>query len=126
MAATVLSVISHCFILFLKELKKEFEFKLLVMGDAGFSLEGINVEAHAWTEAKEIETLQRMDIGLYPLPLDEEWVYGKSGLKALQYMALGLPVIATAIGANFRVIKEGEKPASSLPRRKNGWKNSGF
>ncbi|MBC7947564.1 MAG: glycosyltransferase family 4 protein [Chitinophagaceae bacterium] len=92
----------------LKELRKEFDFKLLVMGDAGFTLEGINVEAHAWTEEKEIEILQRMDIGLYPLPLDEEWVYGKSGLKALQYMALGLPVIATAIGANFRVVSEGE------------------
>ncbi|HEY6502871.1 MAG TPA: glycosyltransferase family 4 protein [Chitinophagaceae bacterium] len=92
----------------LKELKKEFDFKLLVMGDAGFLMEGIDVEAHAWTEEKEIEILQRMDIGLYPLPLDEEWVYGKSGLKALQYMALGLPVIATAIGANFRVIEEGE------------------
>jgi glycosyltransferase involved in cell wall biosynthesis len=52
--------------------------------------------------------LQQMDIGLYPLPLDEEWVYGKSGLKALQYMALGLPVVATAIGANFRVIEEGK------------------
>jgi glycosyltransferase involved in cell wall biosynthesis len=49
-----------------------------------------------------------MDIGLYPLPLDEEWVYGKSGLKALQYMALGLPVVATAIGANFRIIENGE------------------
>lgn len=92
----------------LKELKKEIDFKLLVMGDASFQLEGIDVEAHAWSEEKEIPILQRMDIGLYPLPLDEEWVYGKSGLKALQYMALGLPVIATAIGANFRVIKEGE------------------
>lgn len=92
----------------LKELGREVDFKLLVMGDAGFALEGVNVEAHAWTEEKEIATLQRMDVGLYPLPLDEEWVYGKSGLKALQYMALGLPVIATAIGANFRVVAEGE------------------
>ena len=92
----------------LKELKKEFDFKLLVMGEAGFTMEGIDVEAYPWTEEKEIATLQRMDIGLYPLPLDEEWVYGKSGLKALQYMALGLPVVATAIGANFRVIENEE------------------
>ncbi|MET0393134.1 MAG: glycosyltransferase family 4 protein, partial [Chitinophagaceae bacterium] len=91
----------------LLELKKELEFKLIVMGDASFRLEGIDMEALAWTEEKEIPTLQRMDIGLYPLPLDEEWVYGKSGLKALQYMALGLPVVATAIGANFRVMEDG-------------------
>src|SRR5690606_12603751 len=56
----------------------------------------------------EVPTLQRFDIGLYPLPLDNEWVLGKSGLKALQYMAVGLPVIATAVGANFRIIRDGE------------------
>ena len=48
-----------------------------------------------------------MDIGLYPLPLDEEWVNGKSGLKALQYMALGIPAIASNIGCNDRVIEQG-------------------
>src|SRR5205085_5404895 len=47
------------------------------------------------------------DIGLYPLP-DEEWVYGKSGLKALQYMAAGIPTVASAIGTNFRIIKNGQ------------------
>lgn len=92
----------------LKELRKEVDFKLLVMGDDSFRLDGIDVEAHTWSEKKEVPTLQRIDIGLYPLPLDEEWVYGKSGLKALQYMALGLPVVATAIGANFRVIENGQ------------------
>ena len=45
-----------------------------------------------------------MDIGLYPLPNDE-WVKGKSGLKALQYMALGLPVVASNLGCNERVIE---------------------
>ena len=52
----------------------------------------------------EIPTLQRMDIGLYPLPNDE-WVKGKSGLKALQYMAMGLPVVASNLGCNERVIE---------------------
>jgi glycosyltransferase involved in cell wall biosynthesis len=92
----------------LKELRKEVDFKLIVMGDASFTLEGIDVEAYPWSEENEIPVLQKMDIGLYPLPLDEEWVYGKSGLKALQYMAMGLPVIATGIGANFRVIDDGK------------------
>jgi glycosyltransferase involved in cell wall biosynthesis len=91
----------------LLQLNKTHPFKLLVMGDENFSIEGLKVEAIKWSEDIEISTLQRFDIGLYPLP-NEEWVLGKSGLKALQYMALGLPVVATAIGANYRVITDKE------------------
>jgi glycosyltransferase involved in cell wall biosynthesis len=80
-------------------------FKLVVMGDENFSLEGIEVEAIAWKESYEVEIINRFDIGLYPLP-DEQWVYGKSGLKALQYMAAGIPAVATAIGTNFRIIED--------------------
>ena len=46
-----------------------------------------------------------MDIGLFPL-IDEPWVYGKRGGKALLYMAVGLPIIATAIGANLDTFKD--------------------
>jgi len=80
---------------------------LLVMGaPADFSLPGVTTEVVSWSEVGEVSTLQRMDIGLYPLPNDE-WVKGKSGLKALQYMALGLPVVASAVGCNDRVIENG-------------------
>jgi glycosyltransferase involved in cell wall biosynthesis len=92
----------------LLQLQQEIPFKLLVMGDANFHIEGLDMEAIAWSAENEVPTLQRFDIGLYPLPLDNEWVLGKSGLKALQYMAVGLPVVATAIGANFRIIEDGE------------------
>ena len=90
----------------LLELNKKIQFKLLVIGDESFNIPGLDVEAIRWEESKEVQNLQRIDIGLYPLP-DEKWVLGKSGLKALQYMALGIPTIATAIGANFRVIENG-------------------
>ncbi len=90
----------------LLELSTKYKFKLLVIGDASFNIPGLDVEAIGWEEATEVKNLQRIDIGLYPLP-DEPWVLGKSGLKALQYMALGIPTIATAIGANYRVIEDG-------------------
>jgi L-malate glycosyltransferase len=90
----------------LLEIYKKRKFRLLVMGDPGFTIEGLDVEAVSWSEEKEIPVLQQIDIGLYPLP-DEEWVMGKSGLKALQYMTLGIPTVATAIGANYRVIENG-------------------
>ena len=43
-------------------------------------------------------------IVIYSLP-NEQVVYGKSGLKVIQYMAPGIPTIATATGTNFRVIE---------------------
>lgn len=90
-----------------KQLRKTHQFRLLVMGDPGVSIEGLDIEAIPWKEAYEMEKLRQFDIGVYPLP-DEEWVYGKSGLKAIQYMASGVPTVATAIGANYRVIQDGE------------------
>jgi len=91
----------------LKELAREVDFRLKVIGDPDFTVEGIDVDAQEWRESTEVRDLQEIDIGLYPLP-DEEWVLGKSGLKALQYMALGIPTVATRIGANTRIIREGE------------------
>lgn len=91
----------------LRQLARQHRFILLVMGaPADFSIPGVTTEVVSWSEVEEVSTLQRMDIGLYPLPNDE-WVKGKSGLKALQYMALGLPVVASAVGCNDRVIENG-------------------
>lgn len=90
-----------------RELARETQFKLLVMGDPDFKLEGVDVEAIAWREEYEVATIGKFDIGVYPLP-DEQWVLGKSGLKALQYMSLGIPTIATDIGTIKRIIRNNE------------------
>lgn len=87
-------------------LAKEHEFEILVIGDEKFRFSRLDCTAVAWHPDTEIENLRKIDIGLYPLP-DEPWVLGKSGLKAIQYMALGIPVVASAIGASFRVIEHG-------------------
>ncbi len=100
-------------------LNEQQPFKLIVMGDASFHIEGIDMEALPWSVENEVPTLQRFDIGLYPLPLDNKWVLGKSGLKALQYMAVGLPVVATAIGANYRIIEHGK--TGFLVKTKEEW-----
>ena len=84
----------------------KFNLKLLVIGAKKKYIEKINHDLIPWNDKTEIEDLQNIDIGLYPLP-EEEWVYGKSGLKAIQFMALGIPVIASSIGTNFRVIDHG-------------------
>jgi L-malate glycosyltransferase len=102
-----------------KHLAKEHEFKLLVMGDSNFTLEGVEVEALLWKEEYEVNVIRSFDVGVYPLP-DEEWVLGKSGLKALQYMALGVPTVATAIGTIHRIIQDGDN--GFLVSDAAGWK----
>jgi glycosyltransferase involved in cell wall biosynthesis len=90
----------------LNKINLKYDIEILIIGDPSFSFSKLAVEAIPWNRDTEVADLQRIDIGVYPLP-DEEWVLGKSGLKALQYMALGIPTVATAIGANFRIIDHG-------------------
>ncbi len=105
-----------------KKLKqKGLSFSVIVMGDPDFSISGVDIEAIPWTDASEVEVISRFDIGLYPLP-DEPWVYGKSGLKALQYMAIGIPTVASAIGTNFRIISN--EVTGFLVKNEEEWVNT--
>jgi glycosyltransferase involved in cell wall biosynthesis len=90
----------------LREISRRFQVRLLVIGDDQFRMEGVQVDARAWSLERETANLAEMDIGIYPLP-DEEWVLGKSGLKALQYMGVGVPVVASRIGAACEFINDG-------------------
>ena len=62
-----------------------------------------------WSEASEIGDVQAMDIGIMPL-LDLPFQRGKSGYKLIQYMACGLPVIASPVGVNSEIVD----PANGL------------
>lgn len=60
-----------------------------------------------WTLATEAADLENFDIGLMPLP-DNEWTRGKGGYKLLQYMATGIPSVASPVGINSVLVRDGE------------------
>ena len=65
------------------------------------------VELKAWSSDAEVQMLQTFDIGVMPLP-DSEWSRGKCGFKLLQYMSVGLPTVASNVGANREITLERE------------------
>jgi glycosyltransferase involved in cell wall biosynthesis len=89
------------------ELNKRVDFKLRVIGNFQYEFSGVDLEVIQWTKEREVEDLQGIDIGVYPL-FQDEWVLGKSGLKAIQYMAFGLPTVATDVGTTPRIIRHME------------------
>ena len=82
--------------------------RLLTVADASVeSTPALPVEHVAWSAETEAASLARGDIGIAPTPCDR-WTLGKCGFKIIQYMAAGLPVVASPIGANAEIVREGE------------------
>jgi glycosyltransferase involved in cell wall biosynthesis len=69
-------------------------------------LPGLKKENITWDEDSEVANIQSCDVGIMPLP-DEPFTRGKCGYKLVQYMAAGLPVVASPVGINSRIIEQG-------------------
>jgi glycosyltransferase involved in cell wall biosynthesis len=91
----------------LAALAQAFPIRVRMIG-ASAELPGVPVEHVAWSEADEARALAELDVGLMPLP-DEPWERGKCGYKLIQYMACGVPVVASPVGANRRIVDHGEQ-----------------
>jgi glycosyltransferase involved in cell wall biosynthesis len=65
------------------------------------------VEECHWSEATEASDIAAGDIGISWVP-EDDWSRGKCGLKVLQYMAAGLPVVANPVGVHANMIRHGE------------------
>ncbi|MEC7864632.1 MAG: glycosyltransferase family 4 protein [Pseudomonadota bacterium] len=91
----------------LMDLNKSEQFKVLLITNFDYSLSGIDLDVVKWNKDTEIEDLHKIDVGLYPLSIDQ-WSLGKGGLKVLQYMSIGIPSVATNYGTACDIITHGE------------------
>jgi hypothetical protein len=91
---------------------------LRVVCDSFFTLENTPVERRLWSLQTQAVDLTTSDIGLAPLP-DNRFTRGKCAYKILQYMAAGLPVIASPVGANRQYIEE--SGAGKLAENEQQW-----
>lgn len=87
----------------LRQLGREGEVEFVVVGGKAPPIPGVHITEIPWSEDSEVNVINTFDVGLMPLP-DDAWARGKCAYKLIQYMACGLPVVGSPVGANKDVV----------------------
>lgn len=87
----------------LAELAKEGPIRFVVIGGRCPAIDGVDVVQLPWSEEAEVRMINKFDAGVMPLFADD-WANGKCALKLIQYMACGVPVVASPVGANLDLV----------------------
>jgi glycosyltransferase involved in cell wall biosynthesis len=78
-----------------------------VVADREPDLPGLPVDFRRWRLEDEVDCFSSISVGLMPLG-DDAWTRAKCSFKLLQYMALGIPSVASPVGMNADVVRHGE------------------
>jgi glycosyltransferase involved in cell wall biosynthesis len=84
-----------------------------------FEKRGVRVKALPWSVQSELVELQKIDIGLAPLP-DGTWERFKCGFKVINYMAAGIPPVASDVGEHHYIVQDWEN--GLLCKKESEWK----
>ena len=90
----------------LKVLASQLPFVFVTIGCDEVDFPGVQTEVLPWTEATEVKGISACQIGVMPL-FDTPFAREKCAYKLIQYMACGLPVVASHVGANPDVVRDG-------------------
>ena len=90
----------------LREVCQDREARVVLVGAGSVELPGVPFEVREWSEDTEIDDIASFDAGIMPLE-DTPWEHGKCGLKLIQYMGCGKPVVASPVGVNAEITEQG-------------------
>lgn len=90
----------------LKKMITKHSVRVVAIGPKPTQFQQLPIEVKSWAEETEAAEIQLFDIGIMPLP-DEPWERGKCGYKLIQYMACGKPVVASPVGVNSVIVRQG-------------------
>ena len=102
----------------LREASRRLHARVVLVGSGPIDLPGVPVEVRTWQESTEADEIGAFDVGIMPLT-DGPWEQGKCGFKLLQYMAAGIPAIASPVGANRVIVRHGT--TGFLARTSEDW-----
>jgi glycosyltransferase involved in cell wall biosynthesis len=96
----------------LRNLSSRVDFELrLIVSDLeplqSIDLTGVRIRHVEWQGETEVDELRKIDIGIMPLFSDREWDRYKCPTKMTQYMAVGIPGVASPVGFTADVVEHG-------------------
>jgi len=94
--------------------------RLVLVGSGPVALKKTTATILKWSEETEVDAIHQFDVGIMPLP-DNEWTRGKCGYKLIQYMACGVPVVASDVGVNSEIVDHGRN--GYLAATTSDWEN---
>ena len=112
----------------LERLARTHRFVLKIVGSGVSEIRVPNVDVHVldWGLEREVNDFRSIDIGLYPITTsssaNQQWIKGKSGFKAIQYMAVGVPFVMSPVGVCAEMGDHGRTHFNASDE--NDWYNS--